>query len=86
MTSWEHQAGCKDSSPDLFFPAKTLEWHGRRARVTDNDDEALQICGTCIVRIECREFAIANRTLHGVWGGLKEDQLRRLVGRRKKAQ
>ena len=36
--------------------------------------EAKAICAGCPVRRECLAFALRTRQVHGVWGGLSEQQ------------
>lgn len=53
---------------------------------SDRDDhagvfEAKAWCGRCLFRDVCLEYAMVNRVTHGIWGGLTEDERRRL-GRR----
>jgi WhiB family redox-sensing transcriptional regulator len=40
--------------------------------------EAKSICGECIVRKECLDFALRNDERHGVWGGLDPDERKAL--------
>jgi WhiB family redox-sensing transcriptional regulator len=37
----------------------------------------------CTVRLECLEYALANRIEHGVWGGASERERRRILRRRR---
>ena len=42
--------------------------------------EALDICETCPVLLECMDYGLAHPSLHGVWGGLNENQRVRIRG------
>lgn len=64
--SWTTHAACRGADPDLFFPK-------RGGRVT----RAKRICGGCEVRAECLAMALAGNE-HGIWGGLGEEDRRRL--------
>lgn len=70
--TWHQQAACLSADPELFFPNGLTGMHARQAK------QAKQICGSCPVREECLEFALASRQDFGVWGGLTEDERRSL--------
>jgi len=70
---WQHWAACRDSDPDLWFTE-------RGASTTP----AKKICRECLVREDCLEFALANQEKHGIWGGMSENERRRL--RRQRVQ
>jgi len=55
--SWEKLGYCSSSDPDIFFP-------GRRS-----NKSAKALCGKCLVRDECLEYAIETGQNFGVWGG-----------------
>ena len=40
--------------------------------------EAKAVCACCLVRRLCLAFALRTRQAHGIWGGLTEDERRRL--------
>jgi WhiB family transcriptional regulator, redox-sensing transcriptional regulator len=67
---WRQFAACRLADPDLFFPVSTagpsLEQLAR----------AKAICQRCPVRRECLAFALATCQVHGVWGGLAEQERR----------
>lgn len=65
---WMSEGACIGSDPDLFFPAR----HETGALA-----EALAVCRTCPVRVECLEYAVANRDA-GVWGGTTDRQRRKI--------
>ncbi len=67
-TSWMEQAGCLDSSPDIFFPTG-----GGGVKI------AKAICRECVVRENCLDYAIDNNIDHGVWGGASERERRKIV-------
>ena len=39
---------------------------------------ARQVCAQCPVRQQCLEFAVSNRIVYGIWGGLTERERRPL--------
>lgn len=58
--AWEARASCRGRSGD-FFPSR-----GKRLAA------ALELCAECPVIDACREAAVADSRLVGVWGGLSE--------------
>lgn len=66
--SWKKLAACKDHpNPEIFFPEKGY---------CSNGKDAKEICKSCVVRVECLDFALRNFERFGIWGGmnLKERQ------------
>ena len=58
---WRSRAACLGSDNAVFFPGK-----GRH----DLADQAAAACESCPVWQECLDFAVDNRIVDGVWGGL----------------
>ncbi|MEM8922799.1 MAG: WhiB family transcriptional regulator [Actinomycetota bacterium] len=73
---WQHRAACRGPNQAIFFPPAQLE---RRSDKRMRERRAKEICGTCPVQMECREYSIQIREQHGIWGGLTEVE-RRSVG------
>src|SRR5215475_7079072 len=69
---WRDRAACRDTSPELFFPI------GTTGVALDQIDAAKRVCSECPVASECLEFALATNQEAGVWGGLTEEERRRL--------
>ena len=67
---WVVFSACRDKDSDLFFP------ESRGA-----EKQALSICATCPVQIECLEYALEADIRFGIWGGMNEKQRRRLARR-----
>jgi WhiB family transcriptional regulator, redox-sensing transcriptional regulator len=69
---WRERAACRGPGvdPELFFPEQ-----GGSAK------PAKQVCHRCPVRADCLDYAIATRQQFGIWGGLSEQERRRLRGR-----
>ncbi|MBG6224161.1 WhiB family redox-sensing transcriptional regulator [Arthrobacter sp. CAN_A2] len=65
--SWQADALCAQTDPEAFFPEK-----GGSTR------DAKKVCGSCIVKSECLEYALENDERFGIWGGLSERERRRL--------
>jgi WhiB family redox-sensing transcriptional regulator len=71
---WRSLAACRSADPDLFFPISSF---GQSlAQVA----KAKAICAGCRVRGECLAFALRTHQVHGVWGGMSEEE-RHLVPR-----
>ena len=70
--SWRDRAACRDSGPELLFPAGTTGAAAVEIR------EAKALCGTCAVREQCLAFALETNQEAGVWGGASEDERRQL--------
>jgi WhiB family transcriptional regulator, redox-sensing transcriptional regulator len=63
---WAHDARCRNAPAEIFFPTRG-----------ESLDPARAICAHCPVIAECRDYAIEISELHGVWGGLSENERRR---------
>ena len=63
---WRELAACRGTDLEVFFPGR-----GETA------GPARQVCAACPVRQPCLDYAITNRIVHGIWGGLTERQRRR---------
>lgn len=72
---WRHDAACRDSDPELFFPI------GNTGPALIQIEQAKQICRSCPVISACLEWALDSGQEAGVWGGTSEDE-RRLMRRR----
>lgn len=73
---WEDEARCRTQDARLFFGPNRFEpKHERLAR----EAAAKAICATCPVVAPCRQHALAEGELYGVWGGLGEADRRALL-------
>jgi len=66
--NWRSLAACRSADPDLFFPVSSSG--ASVAQVA----EAKAICAGCQVRRDCLAFALRTHQVHGVWGGLSEQE------------
>ena len=71
-SDWRGHAACRDADPELFFPDDDI----RSARVQVK--MAKLICRGCPVSATCLSWALASGQEAGIWGGLTEDERRRL--------
>ena len=69
---WRDDAACRDADPELFFPDGDIR--SARAQVKT----ARLICRGCAVSATCLNWALATGQEAGIWGGLTEDERRRL--------
>ena len=76
--SWRGRAACRGSG-ELFFAPSSDDGPARGWSA----EQAKAVCGSCPVLAECRAWAVLTRQQDGVWGGLDEDELRRLQRRRR---
>jgi hypothetical protein len=67
-TTWRDLGACIGEDPDLFAPDGTT---GQWARVIA---AAKSICGGCTVVDSCLAWALDTRQVHGIYGGLTEDE------------
>ena len=75
-TSWMESAACADADDvqlDDFFADEARQ---RKA--------AIAFCKGCPVREDCFDYAQTNRFVYGTFGGLTDQQRRRLLGMREK--
>lgn len=71
---WQDRAECLNEDPEMFFPVASETTARGRAEV----ELAKEVCRRCGVRPECLAYAIINEYDHGVFGGLSENERKRL--------
>ena len=81
--NWRQHAACRGHDPELWFPGKGDHVGAARAKA---------ICAGCPVRSDCLADILAARMpagqTFGIWGGLSEQERRKVAstrGRRRKA-
>lgn len=67
-TNWRLLAACRSAEPDLFFPVSSS------GKSLEQVNEAKAVCARCLVRRQCLAFALLTRQVHGIWGGLSEQE------------
>lgn len=65
--AWSAYGSCASVDPDLFFPEPGADTSAARA-----------ICRDCPVRRMCLDHALETNQKFGIWGGMTENQRRRL--------
>lgn len=84
---WRRRAACRprDESELVegvakFFPVRRA--YQLKMETTRRERDALAVCEACPVRVECLSFSLKNRIEHGVWGGVTEQERKKLLRRR----
>ena len=67
---WRELAACRGTDLEVFFPGRG-----------ESAEPARRVCAACPVRQPCLDYAIANRIVHGIWGGLTGRERRALQSR-----
>ena len=68
---WQDSAECAQIGSDLFFQDEDSPYGNYR--------HARKICKVCPVRLDCLEYALADRIPHGMWGGLTPKERQSLL-------
>ncbi|MFB6726784.1 WhiB family transcriptional regulator [Kribbella sp. NPDC056345] len=77
---WRQLSECRDEDPELFFPI------GNTGPAIMQTEEAKQVCRRCPVRAQCLSWALEAGQDDGIWGGLDEDERRKLKRRNQRQQ
>ncbi|GAA2667240.1 WhiB family transcriptional regulator [Actinosynnema pretiosum subsp. pretiosum] len=72
---WQLEGLCRGMDSALFFHTPNERGSSRQNR----EARAKEICGRCPVRRQCREHALEVEETYGIWGGLGESELRKLI-------
>jgi len=70
--SWMEKASCRGVDTDIFMPS------GRGPFDPVKKELALSYCNTCPVKAECVEYALSFDITVGIYGGLTQNDRRRL--------
>ena len=66
--AWRDSALCAQTDPEAYYP-----------EVGGSAVPAKRTCMACPVRAACLDYAVATGQRWGVWGGLGQKELRRLI-------
>lgn len=66
--AWADHAACRGADIELFF---SLE--------EEDQQRALEHCRVCPVQEQCLRYAIENREMYGIWGGMTESERRAII-------
>ncbi len=80
---WELQARCRGRDATLFFGPNRFE--PKRERLA-RETAAKEICRDCPALEACREYALGQEEIYGVWGGMGEADRRTALARRQTPQ
>src|SRR5258708_32665512 len=69
---WWTLAACRNAEPELFFPISATSASGATV------ERAKRVCESCPVQSQCLRYALRHRQEQGIWGGLTEDERRRM--------
>lgn len=69
---WRQHAACVGKDPELFFPV------GVTGPALEQAERAKAVCRGCAVADECLQWALETNQDAGVWGGMTEEERRRL--------
>ena len=72
---WRHRAACLNEDPELFFPI------GSSGPAMAQVERAKAVCASCEVQEICLTWALDNNQDAGEWGGMSEDERRKLKRR-----
>jgi hypothetical protein len=67
LGDWRQHAACRDLDTAIFYPGRGEDTTAAKA-----------ICAGCPARAECLDYALANREVDGIWGGLSGRERRGL--------
>jgi WhiB family transcriptional regulator, redox-sensing transcriptional regulator len=76
MWSWQLLAACREADPAIFFHPEGERAGARRRR----QQRAKAISAQCPVIAQCSDHALRFGEDFGIWGGLSEDDRRRMLG------
>lgn len=80
VPDWKADAHCLGMDPDVFFPIVPTRPSPNATRRYDLEVAAAKVhCRRCDVQAECLAYSLANGEAYGVWGGLSEEERRRVA-------
>lgn len=78
--NWPDGGACSVRDVPLFFAPDGEGEAEREIR----EAKARALCGSCLVRAKCLEYALRNSIRYGIWGGLNGEE--RAQERRRRAR
>ncbi|MEC3920317.1 WhiB family transcriptional regulator [Nocardia sp. CDC160] len=72
---WQSFGSCRGMDSAVFFHPDGERGRARVAR----ERRAKQICNRCPVMDQCRAYALATKQSYGIWGGMSEHDLQKLL-------
>lgn len=77
---WRQHAACISKDPELFFPV------GTTGAALEQAERAKAVCRGCAVVNECLQWALDTNQDAGVWGGMTEEERRRIRRNQRRAR
>jgi len=71
---WRSKGACQGLDAEIFYPENE-----------DHAEFALSVCGQCVVRIACLDYALDTREQQGVWGGATARDRRKMLRQRRQS-
>lgn len=72
---WQMEGLCRGRNSAVFFHPDNERGSARANR----ELHAKQICAQCPVVVQCRQHALDAEEPYGVWGGMGEDERRKII-------
>lgn len=79
---WKSQAACKDEPKALFYGPDEGDEPRSGPKTQQSNLAAKKVCARCAVQDECLAFALANREMWGVFGGLTAKERGKMLAAR----
>ena len=76
--TWQVRAACRGPQSTVFFPPPQFE---RKDEKAAREEQAKDICRSCVVQEPCLDYAVSIREPHGIWGGLNESERKNIIKR-----
>ncbi len=76
---WWSRAACSTSDPDLFFPVSSP------GPALGQEEQAKALCARCQIQPGCLNCALDAGPVQGIWGGMTEEERRRLRHRNRRS-
>jgi WhiB family redox-sensing transcriptional regulator len=71
--TWAEKAACKGEDTEDWYPVSNI--------LTQANENALELCSWCPVRLPCLQTAIDAKIDYGIWGGVIAEDRRKLIKR-----
>lgn len=77
---WQFDGECNKYDPEMFYLPYNLRMSQKREFIA----RAKEVCAVCPVAQKCREFALETEQEFGIWGGMSEEERRKVLVRKPK--
>lgn len=76
---WQKDGACVGMDQEIFFHP----WNDTPSSRQKRERVAKAVCATCPVVVQCYEWSLKVQEPYGVWGGVGEDERRRILRKRR---